>query len=401
MLDQFRSIDITWDKANKRIYDNVKAVSSDEQGRKLVVQILNNNQVEDLTGASLNLFWETKSKHYQGLDLFDVVDAEKGIFEIYFTTGMLSNIGRLNAHLHLLDGNGAITSELFKIHVSKGIDTEAVESEDSFSALTESLNRVAEIETQEQERIDNETERKSAEVDRKSNETTREENEIDRKEHETQRKSAETNRINAETTRQENEDTREINETTRVNSESNRETTFTTLKDEAEGLVDDLDEKYEGFEHEYAPRLNEIEDDYVWFDKESSEGVLEDLWGGQAKIHPNTVDMADYVVEQGENYTKWASGKAECWTAVPYNDSVEFEQALSIYTRSDVYTWAFPVDFLFTPAVVGSSTDFSSSQWVSVGSHDKNVARWRYLSFRTPGNYDTKGFGIYAVGRWK
>lgn len=236
MLDKLRSINLTWDKASRKFYKNIRASSSDERGRKLVVQILNNNQVEDLTGASLNLYWETKSKHHQGLDLFDVVDAEKGIFEIYFTTGMLSNIGVLNAHLHLLDGTGAITSELFKIRVSKGINTEAVESEDSFSTLVEALNRVVEIETQEQERIDNENSRKSAEASRKS---------------------AETNRVSAENTRESNESGRKSAEVQRNNNFNDKLTEWQNSYSQAESQRDtkygqaekSRDSKYESAEN--------------------------------------------------------------------------------------------------------------------------------------------------------
>lgn len=184
MLNKFRSIDYTWDKANKTMRENVETMSSDERGRKLVVQVLNNGQVEDVTGVGLNLYWETKDRHHNGLDNFDLIDAKAGIFELYFTTGMLSNIGDLRANLHLINLNagseGAITSKPFTIEVRRGINTEAVESEDSFSALTEALNRVVEIETQEQERIDNEKERKSNESTRKTNEIDREEAEVNR-----------------------------------------------------------------------------------------------------------------------------------------------------------------------------------------------------------------------------
>ena len=139
MLDNFRKIDVTWDKASRKIYELIKTASSDENGRKLVVQVLDGGQVEDLSGTSLHLYWETANEKNKGLDAFEEVDASKGIFQIYFTTEMASNVGTLTAHLHLVDDQGTVTSEPFKISVFKGVDNDAVESSNSFSSLTKIL----------------------------------------------------------------------------------------------------------------------------------------------------------------------------------------------------------------------------------------------------------------------
>lgn len=139
MLDNFRKIDVTWDKASRKIYELIKTASSDENGRKLVVQVLDGGQVEDLSGTSLHLYWETANEKNKGLDAFEEVDASKGIFQIYFTTEMASNVGTLTAHLHLVDDQGTVTSEPFKISVFKGVDNDTVESSNSFSSLTKIL----------------------------------------------------------------------------------------------------------------------------------------------------------------------------------------------------------------------------------------------------------------------
>ncbi len=139
MLDEFRSTNITWDKATSRIYSPVTANASDENGRKLVVQIVNSGQVEDLTGATLHLYWITRDKLHDGLDVFKAVDLKKGEFELSYTTGMLSNQGVLNANLVLIDTVGRVVSERFKITVTEGIDNDAIQSENSFSSLTQAL----------------------------------------------------------------------------------------------------------------------------------------------------------------------------------------------------------------------------------------------------------------------
>ena len=145
MLDNFRETAITWDKANRKVYEPLRVSAGDNKGRKLSVQLVNDGVIEDLSGASLSLFWETKDKAHKGLDAFTVVDATKGEFEIYYTTGMLSNEGTLNANLVLVDASGRIVSEPFTITVFKGIDDDAIQSSDSFTALTEALAQVSTI----------------------------------------------------------------------------------------------------------------------------------------------------------------------------------------------------------------------------------------------------------------
>ena len=145
MLDKFRETAITWDKANRKVYEPLRVSAGDNKGRKLSVQVVNGGVIESLSGASLSLFWETKDKAHKGLDAFTAVDATKGEFEIYYTTGMLSNEGVLNANLVLVDTSGRVVSEPFKITVFKGIDDEAIQSSDSFTALTEALAQVGNI----------------------------------------------------------------------------------------------------------------------------------------------------------------------------------------------------------------------------------------------------------------
>ena len=140
MLKEFRSIDVYWDKATRRIYEKIRSSSSDEKGRKLTVQIVNDGQIQDLTNVALNLYWETQDGENRGLDPFEPLDAENGIYELYFRTGMLEHVGKLNAHLHLVDTTGAITSEPFTIVVFEGVDVDAMKKRRSFcshSALIE------------------------------------------------------------------------------------------------------------------------------------------------------------------------------------------------------------------------------------------------------------------------
>jgi len=143
MLKEFRSIDVYWDKATRRIYEEIRTSSSDEKGRKLTVQVVNDGQTQNLSGTSLSLFWKLGEE--EGLDVFTPIDIDNGIFELYFTARMLSNIGKLTAYLYLIDTTGATTSEPFSITVFEGIDAEAVTSEAELTTLTQALVQVQDL----------------------------------------------------------------------------------------------------------------------------------------------------------------------------------------------------------------------------------------------------------------
>ena len=145
-LDNFRTQKIIWDRANKKIFEAIEANAGDSNGRKLVVQVVNQETTESLLGTTLSLGWKSR-KGAKGLDAFNLVDASKGIFEIYYTTEMLSNIGNLEASLILIDSTGRIESSAFTISVRPStVDDESVESENSFTALTEALVKVSDLE---------------------------------------------------------------------------------------------------------------------------------------------------------------------------------------------------------------------------------------------------------------
>lgn len=226
MLNNFRKIDITWDKADQNIIEIIRTSSSDENGRKLVVQVLDNGQTVNLKGTELRLYWETKNKHYIGFDRFELADAENGIFELAFSTGMLSNIGTLKANMHLMnveDETVIVTSEPFNVEVFEGIDSESIEATNSFTALTDALVRLTRIEESEETRKENEVARNESESERKQSESSRVSAEGERIANEEDRKSNEVIRKNAEDTREQNESTRKQNEDSRESAESTRE----------------------------------------------------------------------------------------------------------------------------------------------------------------------------------
>jgi hypothetical protein len=134
--------DIIWDQVGKTFFENPEA----KPGRIMRVQVVNAGIIEDLTGYTLNLGWTSvRNPSKFGLDAFNDVDITKGIFEIEYTSGMLSNIGPLNASLQLVPpGEGRpIGSNNFKLTVkNSAINPAAIQGETSFSTLENALVEV-------------------------------------------------------------------------------------------------------------------------------------------------------------------------------------------------------------------------------------------------------------------
>lgn len=146
-LNNFRTEHLIWDRVNSHITYSLETNSGDSNGRKLRVQVLDGGVVTALTGVTLSLAWKTANGRYSGLDAFKVADAALGIFEIYYTTEMLSNVGKLKASLVLVDATGRMESDTFPIVVKPTmVDDNAVQGENSFTALTEALISVTDLE---------------------------------------------------------------------------------------------------------------------------------------------------------------------------------------------------------------------------------------------------------------
>ena len=124
-LDNFRTIELIWDRANKSIIKTIKTASSDTTGRYLSVKILDGGQEVTLNNAKLQLYWEHPNFNTSGTDDFNTVN-NGGLFNMTFSDEMLTNIGELNAHLVLLLPDGKITSDGFPIKVFKGSNSGVV-----------------------------------------------------------------------------------------------------------------------------------------------------------------------------------------------------------------------------------------------------------------------------------
>jgi len=149
MLDQFKTTEIIWDRASERIYGEIKAHNGDSNGRRLKVQILNADIVENLGSSTLSLGWKSSTNAAQGLDVFTTINSAIGLYEINFTTEMLNadkNI--IEASLILVTSTGRVESIPFNISIIRSVvDDAAVQSSDSYTALTTVLLDLQDVRT--------------------------------------------------------------------------------------------------------------------------------------------------------------------------------------------------------------------------------------------------------------
>lgn len=141
-IDKFRKINLVLDRANDFIIDALHVMQGDLKGRELVVQITNAGAVEEQSELALNLGWYHTGVQNKGLNPFEPLDAAQGVFIIRYDENMLTP-GKVVAAIQIITGDGVINTRPFEIVIGKNpIDATAIVTADSFTSLTEALNRV-------------------------------------------------------------------------------------------------------------------------------------------------------------------------------------------------------------------------------------------------------------------
>lgn len=114
--------------------------------------------------------------------------------------------------------------------------------------------------------------------------------------------------------------------------------------------------------------------------------------------------MTEYIVEQGEGYRLWNSGKAEAWGSWNGTASATSVWNTPIY-YNDYTTWSNLFNsvkngiFIETPIVNVTST--SNLWWIALNGVTKNgIASLRILTVSSKSN-SPLAFDWYATGKWK
>lgn len=129
--------------------------------------------------------------------------------------------------------------------------------------------------------------------------------------------------------------------------------------------------------------------------------LLKNLFGrnGEYKIHPDEVALGDYVVEQGENYTKWNSGKYEIWFEDSDHIDGDTDDVLSYYDEAleDLLHKGSSVIIMHAMRTSNMSVrrvDVKRSWMTSSGAINATVVN----NSSTAGNVTIR---FYVLGRWK
>lgn len=90
MLDNFKEIELHWDKVNQDFYQEINGVAGDTNGRRLKLYITDNGEAIDLTENKVKFYWRYKFSNYNSITEFIATDITKGAFYFYIPTEMQS-----------------------------------------------------------------------------------------------------------------------------------------------------------------------------------------------------------------------------------------------------------------------------------------------------------------------
>ena len=148
-IEQFKTDEVVLSNINQDSIPRQVVMQGEKDGRSLTVQVTNGGVVEPQAGLNLNLGWKHRTavdkdgKLIQGLDAFEPIDRENGIFRIEYASSM-AQPGTIDAEIQFVTGTSVTKSQPFIITVKQStVDESAVESESSFTVLQEALAHVS------------------------------------------------------------------------------------------------------------------------------------------------------------------------------------------------------------------------------------------------------------------
>lgn len=131
---------------DRKIYNTLNAIQSDSKSRYILVNLVSNNLAYDLTGTSVKIYGIKKDKTIF-FNSATIIDTKNGQFEIELTNQALATTGYLKIQILVTGANQErLTTSHFFINVNETIvnDT-AIESTNEFTALTNALSEVQDI----------------------------------------------------------------------------------------------------------------------------------------------------------------------------------------------------------------------------------------------------------------
>lgn len=141
-LDNFRKIRIQLNKADDPVFHRLVAKEGDLDGRELEVQLTNRHVLENLAGVKLRLFWRHMGLGNQGIEPFEEVSANDGLFKVAYPNSML-NAGKALCSVQIQDGDRITHTRTFTVVVEgNGFNAQAAIASDEYTALNEALIQI-------------------------------------------------------------------------------------------------------------------------------------------------------------------------------------------------------------------------------------------------------------------
>lgn len=131
---------------DKKVYRTLNAKQGDSKSRYILVNLISNNLAYDLTGTSVKIYGKKKDTTIF-FNAAPIIDAKNGQFEIELTNQALAVPGYLKIEILVLGANQErLSTSYFYINVEETIiDDAAIESTNEFTALTNALSEVQDI----------------------------------------------------------------------------------------------------------------------------------------------------------------------------------------------------------------------------------------------------------------
>lgn len=133
-----------------------------------------------------------------------------------------------------------------------------------------------------------------------------------------------------------------------------------------------------------------------------TDAEIDEMFGTAAGTGTDAQDyVIEYVNNQNDGYTKWASGKLECWKRV--STSVDITSSWGSLYYGSVSSISYPVAFMYNPTVNITAQVANGGGWLVPNYDNYSASGTGTLYFYRPTSQSNTAvtINISCIGRWK
>ena len=132
-LEGYGLHELVWESCDDVFAGALVASPVDAEGRGIALAVRRDGEAADLSGASVYLLWRHRATRERGCEPFDEVDAEAGMFSVFYPAAMVCAEGPVDCQVMVsLPGGSAISTRTFEVRVEQVL-VGGAESEDGFT----------------------------------------------------------------------------------------------------------------------------------------------------------------------------------------------------------------------------------------------------------------------------